>query len=1119
MPSLRTYLAVALLGLCLSAPLLQAAEPPSRADVQSSLDNLADRKLPEAEQLAVKQTLEKTLALLDEKADSEQRRADLEKQLQQAPRLIGEAQRDYERLKNSTPTQVNLRYGKSTLPQLEQLLADRNAQLNEWQKQIIEANSLVITAQTRPERAQAEISGNQTRSQEINSILKSGRDASKPLSNERRNQLNAELAKLDAQTQLRRQELAGNSLLQDLGNSRRSLLEERIKRLEQELLDLQNLINEKRRDLSEQTLAEQSREVEKAGTDSLLAQESAINLKLSDYLLRATDRLNELTRLNLQTKQQLDSLSQSDQALEEQISVLQGSLLLSRILYKQQQALPTLKIDSNLPDQIADLRLYQFELNQQREAINNPSVYVDNLLSAQPNEAGNQALRTDLLAIADTRRELIDRLNRELNALLNESITLQLNQKQLKTTAETLRATLDEQMFWIPSNKPLDLEWIKSVPRLLERQIAELPWGSNLRQLGAGLTERPLLFLPLLLLIALLLWRRGYLYRKLAELHQDIGHFKRDSQLHTPMAIMLNVLLALPGTLFLALCGFALQMDARGQNANLGEALFQMAQAWLVFYTLYRILADGGVAELHFRWGRSQVVFLHRQVRRLGLVVMAMVAVVTVAKHQPAGLGDDVIGLTVVLTCYALMVWLLHKLLLTGPAREHASAFRMLIGIGLSLLPLALIIAVGLGYYYTALKLSDRLINTLYLLVIWLVIEATFVRGLGVAARRLAYQRATAKRQAQSKDSGEGTETVVEEPTLDIEQVNQQSLRLIRLALLGTFIAGLYWVWADLISVFAYLDNIALYQYSSGSGDAATLVPISLSDVLGALIIVGITIALGRNLPGLLEVLVLSRLNLAQGSAYATTTLLSYLIVAIGFVTTLSTLGVSWDKLQWLVAALSVGLGFGLQEIFANFISGLIILFERPVRIGDVVTIGNLSGTVSKIRIRATTITDFDRKEIIVPNKTFVTDQLINWSLNDTVTRVIVKIGVAYETDLPLARKLMMQAAEENPRVLRDPAPLLFFLTISASTFDYELRFHVRELGDRNAATDEILTRIALSFREHNVEMAFNQVEVMIKNLHGQELNLTTGQMVAATAAADAQQGQLPPPTPAIDPQ
>jgi potassium efflux system protein len=113
---------------------------------------------------------------------------------------------------------------------------------------------------------------------------------------------------------------------------------------------------------------------------------------------------------------------------------------------------------------------------------------------------------------------------------------------------------------------------------------------------------------------------------------------------------------------------------------------------------------------------------------------------------------------------------------------------------------------------------------------------------------------------------------------------------------------------------------------------------------------------------------------------------------------------VSWDKLQWLVAALSVGLGFGMQEIFANFISGIMILFERPVRIGDTITIGNLSGTVSKIRIRATTITDFDRKDIIVPNKTFITGQLINWSLTDTVTRVTLKLGIDYGSDLDLVR-------------------------------------------------------------------------------------------------------------------
>ncbi|SEQ02236.1 potassium efflux system protein [Pseudomonas cuatrocienegasensis] len=1122
MPSFRHYLIATLLGVCLSAPFTYAAEAPTRADVQGSLDSLAERKLSETEQTQVKLALERTLALLDAQADSTQKLADLKKQLDQAPRLIGEAQRELERLKASQPAPIATRYANSRVDQLDALLSERSAQLNEWQKQIIEANSLIITAQTRPERAQAEIASSQARSQAINNILKNGREDNKPLSSEQRDQLAAELAQLTALTQLRRQELAGNSLLQDLGSSRRNLLEERIKRLEQELQSLQTLINEKRREQSEKTVAEQSEEAERVGSDKLLAQESALNLKLSDYLLRATDRLNQLTQENLKTQQQLDTLNQSDQALDEQISVLQGSLLLSKILYQQKDALPSLTVDKQLADQIADIRLYQFELSQQREEAGNPSAYIDKLLAQQPPENITPELRANLLDLLSTRRELLDRLNRELNALLNESITLQLNQKQTQSTAASLRATLDEQMFWIPSNKPLDLDWLQATPRMLERQVAELAWGANLRQLGAGLAERPWLFLPLLLLIAGLLWKRAFLSKKLADLHQDIGHFKRDSQLHTPLAILLNVLLALPGTLFFALCGFMLQMDGRGQNTNLGAALFEMAQAWLVFYTVYRMLTPGGVAELHFRWARHHVVFLHRQLRYLGLVVMALVAVVTVAEHQPSSLADDVMGIVVVLACYALMAWLLHRLLVSGPAREHASAFRMLLGLLVSLLPLALIAAVAFGYYYTALKLSDRLIDTLYLLMIWLIVEATFVRGLGVAARRLAYHRATAKRQAQAKEAAsEGAEVVIEEPTLDIEQVNQQSLRLIRLTLLGAFIAGLYWVWADLISVFAYLDNITLYEYTSGTGETASLVPISVNNVLSALVIIGITVALGRNLPGLLEVLVLSRLKLAQGSAYATTTLLSYAIVGIGFVITLSTLGVSWDKLQWLVAALSVGLGFGLQEIFANFISGLIILFERPVRIGDVVTIGNLSGTVSKIRIRATTITDFDRKEIIVPNKTFVTDQLINWSLNDTVTRVIIKIGVAYETDLPLARKLMLQAALENPRVLRDPEPLLFFLTISPSTFDYELRFHVRELGDRNASTDEILTRIAISFREHNVEMAFNQVEVMIKNLHGQELNLTTGQMVAATAASNAQQGQLPPPapTPAIDPQ
>ncbi|VXC12425.1 mechanosensitive channel MscK [Pseudomonas sp. 9Ag] len=1034
---------------------------------------------------------ERAQRLAEQAATAQQRLTELKAELASAPKEIVESQRALSKLKGIDTSDLADRLAKLKVPALEQRLAKRVEELSTWQTALTAANSMIISAQTRPERAQADISKSQTRIDEINNLLKTGREGGKPLSDERRELLAAEKSALNAQIDLRRNELAGNSLLQDLGIARRDLLSERITRAERETMALQAAINNKRREESEQTVAEFSLKAEKAGSDKLLPAESAENKRLSGYLLRATERLNDLTQLNLQTRQQLDTLNQADQALEEQIAVLEGSLLLSKILYQQKQALPQLTLDKDLADEIADIRLYQFELNQRRETAGNVEDYVEQQLANQPPGEVTPELRSALLELVRTRSELLDRLNHSLNALLSESITLQLNQRQLQSKAEALRNTLDEQMFWIPSNRPLDLDWFKSVPTLLDRQLRAMPWGSAFGALGAGLIERPLFFVPLLLLIGVLLWRRNAINAKLDSLSADIGHFRHDSQLHTPLALLLNLLLALPGALFLALCGYLLQMDGRGQNISLGAAFYQMAQAWLVFYSAYRMLSPNRVAEAHFGWFRPQVAFLRNEIRRLGLVVMALVAVVAIAEHQPAGLVDDVVGIVVVLVCFALMSWRLMRLLRKGPSSQNAPPVRRFIGLLFSVLPLALILVVGFGYYYTALKLTGRLIDTLYLLLAWIVIEATLIRGLTVAARRLAYQRALSKRETQTDEAMDNSESTGD-TALDIEQVNQQSLRLTRLAMFGLFFVVLYWVWADLISVVSYLDNVVLYEFVSGTGDAATTNAITLNNLLGALLIVAITIAVARNLPGLLEVLVLSKMHLAQGSAYATTTLLSYLLAGIGIVSTLSTLGVSWDKLQWLVAALSVGLGFGMQEIFANFISGLIILFERPVRIGDVVTIGNLSGTVSRIRIRATTITDFDRKDIIVPNKTFITGQLVNWSLSDTVTRVTIKVGVAYGSDLDLARKLLYKAAQENPRVLKDPEPLVLFLNFGESTLDHELRIHVRDLGDRNPATDEINRYIDREFSKAGINIAFRQVDVFLKNLDGKVLQLGT---------------------------
>ncbi|NLD00387.1 MAG: mechanosensitive channel MscK [Gammaproteobacteria bacterium] len=1052
-------------------------------DMRQSLTDLPNRKLPEAEQQAAQQAIEQTLAWLDTAERTEQAQRELQEQLASAPKKIAEMQVALQRLLAAPQDDPSKRLAQASVSELEHLIAERNQQLRALQKELGDANALIITAQTRPERAQADISSNQQRIQEINALLKSAKEGSKALTREKTDALQAELLALESKNNLRRAELNGNSALQELGSSSSDLLKLKLRLQEEDVLALQSLLNQKRQADSEKTVAELALEVSKAGTDSLLLRESSLNLKLSDYLLTVTERRNQLTQRNLVVRQQLDSVQQTEQALEEQISVLQGSLLLAKILYQQKQALPQVSFDRTLADQIADTRLYQFELRQLRDTVSRPDEYVQTALNDMVEGEERAALSSSLLELVRSRAELLDRVNRELNAFLSESITLQLNQKQLQSMTAALRLTLDEQMFWIPSNKPLDLDWLKAAPERLHYQLTTVLWKSDVNHVWQSLVKRVLWFTPLLLVMLLAIWQRPRIVQALRSLHADIGHFRNDSQWHTPRAIGLNLLLALPGALVLASIGLVIQADSLGHNLEVGQALLSMAQVWLVFYCAYRILAPNGMAIMHFRWPRAQVAFLQPRIRALGLTTLVLTAVVTVAQAQPAALSDDVIGIALLMICLLLLTWTMGRLVFHRYSSENASFFRRLIGAVVVVQPLFFAAALVSGYYYTSLKLSARLLDTLSLVLIWILLEAVLVRGLALAARRLAWQRAQDAKQNQPKDGVEG-DVATDDMLLDISQINEQSLRLARLMLLGVFFISLYWVWSDLLSLFTYLDNITLYEYVSSAGAS---VPISLRDVLDAGVIILITIALARNLPGLLEVLFLSRMRLAQGSAYATTTLLSYALSATGFVATLSVLGVSWDKLQWLVAALSVGLGFGLQEIFANFVSGLIILFERPVRIGDVVTIGNLSGTVSRIRIRATTITDFDRKEIIVPNKVFVTDQLVNWSLTDTVTRVIVRIGVAYDTDMDVARDLMMKTMQDNPRVMRDPAPVVLFLGISANTFDNELRFYVRELADRNPSIDEVLRSLVMVFRDNNIDMAFNQLDVFIKNNQGQE--------------------------------
>ncbi|MFN1548387.1 mechanosensitive ion channel domain-containing protein [Vibrio natriegens] len=277
------------------------------------------------------------------------------------------------------------------------------------------------------------------------------------------------------------------------------------------------------------------------------------------------------------------------------------------------------------------------------------------------------------------------------------------------------------------------------------------------------------------------------------------------------------------------------------------------------------------------------------------------------------------------------------------------------------------------------------------------------------------------------------------------------------------------------------MDNVVLWQVTQSSGGDAEAIDITMKSLVYALLTLVVAFVSIRNIPGLLELLVLRRMSLAPGTGYTITTLLRYVILMLGITIAFTTIGVEWERLQWLIAAIGVGLGFGLQEIFANFISGLILLFERPIRIGDTVTINELSGTVSKIQTRSTTIIDWDNKEIVVPNKVFITDKLINWSLTDSVTRVVIPVGVAYGSDIDLVEDLLYRAVADTPLVLSVPAPQVYFLKFGDSSLEFELRLYINSIDDRLPTLHLVNKKINQLFKENEVEISYPQLDLHIK--------------------------------------
>lgn len=1061
---------------------------PDRADVQDQLNSLANKKDLTPQDKLVQQDLNETLQLLDKIERVKAETSQLQKQVEQAPAKLRQATDNLNSLSdvdNDDETRKTL--STLSLRQLEARVSQAVDDLQNAQNDLATYNSQLVSLQTQPERVQnAMNSASQQLLQVRNSL--NGSTIGDALRPTQQTMLQVQKTLLDAEIELQRKSLAGNTVLQDTLQKQRDYVTAYSTRLEHQLQLLQEAVNSKRLTLSEKTAAETASPEETARIQGnpLVKQELEINHQLSQKLIAATESGNQLVQQNIRVKTWLDRALQSERNVKEQIAVLKGSLLLSRILYQQQQTLPSADELQDMTTRIADLRLEQFEINQQRDALFQSDEFVAKVEEGHSNEVDSE-VHDALLQIVDARREMLDLINKQLGNQLMMAINLQINQQQLMSVSKSLKAILTQQIFWVNSNRPMDWEWIKSFPGALKDQFKAMKITVNWEKAWPAVFIAFLAGLPLLLVAGLIRWRLQWLRNYQNRLGDQVGNLRNDSQLHTPKAILIDLIRALPVVLLVLAIGLVLLTMQLNISVLLWAFCKKLAIFWLVFGLCWKVLEKNGVAVRHFNMPEQLTSHWRRQIVRISLALLPLHFWSVVSELSPLNLMDDVLGQLVILLNLLVIAILMWPMCRDSWRDKESHSLRLVTVTVLGLVPLGLMVLTATGYFYTTLRLSGRWIETVYLVIFWNLLYQTVLRGLSVAARRIAYRRAVARRQNMVKEGAEGAEPQ-EEPTIALEQINQQTLRITMLVMVALFGVMFWAIWSDLITVFTYLDSITLWHYNGTEAGASVVKDVTMGSLLFAIIASVVAWALIRNLPGLLEVLVLSRLNMRQGASYAITTILNYVILVVGAMAVFGSLGVSWDKLQWLAAALSVGLGFGLQEIFGNFVSGLIILFERPVRIGDTVTIGTFSGTVSKIRIRATTITDFDRKEVIIPNKAFVTERLINWSLSDTITRVVIRLGVAYGSDLDKVKKVLLEAATSHPKVMHDPEPSVFFTTFGASTLDHELRLYVRELRDRSYTVDDLNRTIDRLCRENNINIAFNQLEVHLHNEKGDEV-------------------------------
>lgn len=1037
-------------------------------------------------------------------------------ELQNGQNIIAELENEVnglrETINSQEPDDASTPLNRSRFNQIQQDLITQEGELRALRSEIGRYDAGLQNLLQRPLTAREELANARERLGELSSTLTEfGEGELDSLGQVRRDTLRARQYFERSQAFVLEEEIAGLATRQQILSLRQSLTQIRVTQAEQQVARLQSITG-RNKILEAENINDQNLLNFQAltGNHPALLAYASENISFGQELKVIAVRIASFPEIETDANSRLEIIT-------DDLDVAQSLVELGNL---NRQSSATLRQLRNQRESMSSLRR-QFQ-ESRREVITSTQ---NRLLSqnrlrdfpvgdidVETYEADWRALNPESRTFTDSEKTILRDLHNQRRFILSEiaeaaskrasrAAEIQSLRADILSNAEKIRELLDRNLLWLPSVNAIDLDWPKRVYNGVLKTFSpkNMVTVSNVFQDGIVLN---FFFLILLIIFLILLFfLRPGLNRFIASRAARVGPVRQDSYWHSPATAFVCALIALPVPLALAYIGlvFGLSDNPDPIISAISLTSADLAGISLFLLTWRQWNLKGSLFDAHYNLTPVIRDNIDEALRWFIPAVLISIGLVTLTQNSRdldvyEGLSlVAFIMTTLLMSSFSLRVmWSKRDIIRqTLPKESVFWRYRTLIAMLIIALPILAATLAALGYYDTARELLSRLFFTTCTLIFTYMVYGLIRRSVLVAQRRIALSQALQRRELQrqrreeeklaQQDDIDLPKLQVDFDSIDIATINRQTLQLMNTIVVVGLLVLMWILWQDLLPALSVFNDVSLWTHEHHNIDGSIEENrVTLWSLIQAIAILMITFMAARNLPGFLEISILNRSRIEPATRYALVTVLGYIIVALGIIMAFSRLGTQWSQLQWIVAALGVGIGFGLQEIIANFISGLIILFERPIRLGDYVTIGDQSGSVSRIKIRATTLTDLDRREILIPNKEIITGRVTNWTLSNSITRMIIPVGIAYGSDTDKAKDIIQNVLTDIPKVLETPPPQVFFLGFGESSLDFELRIFISGYEERYPVSHIVHTKVNKALEAAGINIPFPQRDIHI---------------------------------------